>query len=136
MRGKESISFTFPDIQEFWGRLVRRNVLSSALSLMICLATIATRFGLEDGPYLAIFLAYCGIQLALSLAYWTRQNKLIPRIVQRFAVEFMLRTGIPTLPGDVDVLRTKQTVFARDEDGEPHLWTVRRRRDVFTIAPA
>lgn len=136
MRGKESISFTFPEIQEFWDRLVRRTLISSALWLILCLATIATRQGLGDGPYLVAFLAFCGLQLALSLAYWTRQNKLIPRINQRFAVEFMLRTGTPTFPEDLDILRIKQTVAARDEDGEAHLWTVKRRRDVFTIAPA
>jgi hypothetical protein len=95
MRGKESISFTFPEIQELWDRLVRRTLISSALWLMLCLATIGTRQGLGDGPFLVAVLVCGGLQL-LSLAYWRRQNKLIPRINQRFAVEFMLRTGKPT----------------------------------------
>jgi hypothetical protein len=115
---------------------VRRTLISSALWLMLCLATIGTRQGLGDGPFLVVVLVFGGLQLALSLAYWRRQNKLIPRINQRFAVEFMLRTGKPTFPEDIDILQVKQTVAARDEDGEAQLWTVKRRRDVFTIAPA
>ncbi|MCU1531320.1 MAG: hypothetical protein JWO49_891 [Arthrobacter sp.] len=134
MRGKEPISFTFPEMQEFWDRLVRRVLISSALWLMLCLATIGTRQGMGDGPYLVVLLVFGGLQLALSLAYWKRENKLVPRINQRFAVEFMLRTGTPTPPEDLDILRAKQTVTARDKDDETHLWIVKRRRDVFTLA--
>ena len=134
MHGKESIIFTFPEIQEFWDRLVRRTLISSALWLMLILATIGTRQGMGDGPYLVVFLVFCGSQLALSLAYWNRENKLIPRINQRLAIEFMLRTGTPTPPEDLDILQGKQTVTARDEDGAARRWIVKRRRDVFTLA--
>lgn len=89
-----------------------------------------------DGPYLGVLLVFGGLQLALTLAYWNRENKLIPRINERLAVEFMLRTGTPTLPEDLDILQVKQTVTARDEAGTVHRWIVKRRRDVFTLASA
>ena len=69
---------------------------------------------------------FCGLQLALSLAYWNRENKLIPRINQRLAIEFMLRTGAPTPPEDLDVLQGKQTVTARDDNGAARRWIVKR----------
>lgn len=83
MHGKQSISFTFPEIQEFWDRLVRRMPISSALWLTLILATIGTRQGMGDGPYLVVLLVFGGLQLALTLAYWNRENKLIPRINER-----------------------------------------------------
>lgn len=133
VHGKQSISFTFPEIQEFWDRLVRRMLISSALWLMLLLATIGTRQGMGDGPYLVVLLVFGGLQLALSLDYWNRENKLIPRINQRLAVEFMLRTGTPAPPEDLDILQVKQTVTARDEDGAAHRWIVKRRSDMFTL---
>lgn len=136
VHGKQSISFTFPEIQEFWDRLVRRMLISSALWLMLLLATIGTRQGMGEGPYLAVLLVFGGLQLALSLAYWNRENKMIPSINERLAVEFMLRTGTATSPKDLDILHVKQTVTVRDETGAPHRWIVKRRRDVFTLASA
>lgn len=136
MHGKQSISFTFPEVQEFWDRLVRRMLISSALWLMLSLATIGTRQGMGEGPYLVVLLVFGGLQLALSLAYWNRENKLIPRVNERLAVEFMLRTGTPTPPEDLDILQVKQTVTARDETGVAHRWIVKRRRDMFTLVSA
>ena len=81
---------------------MRRTLLSAALWLMLILVTIATKLGLGDGPYLVAVLAFGGLQLALSLSFWTRQNKLMPRIKQRFTVEIMLRTGSPTAPEGLD----------------------------------
>ncbi|WP_104045493.1 hypothetical protein [Arthrobacter sp. ZGTC412] len=136
MNSKHSISFTFPEIQEFWDRLVRRMLITSALWLMLILATIGTRQGMGDGPYLVVLLVFGGLQLALSLAYWNRENKLVPGINQRLAIEFMLRTGTPTPREDLDILQVKQTVTAHDADGAPHIWIVKRRRDVFTLLSA
>ncbi|WP_427175227.1 hypothetical protein [Arthrobacter sp. 92] len=135
MRAREAISFTFPEIQEFQDRLVRRTLLSLSCWLMLILATIGTKLGLGDGPYLLAVLVFGGCQLALSLAYWSRQNKLTPRLSQRFAVEFMLRTGNPAAPEGLDILKVKQTVAARDEHGQPRLWTIKRRGEVFTVVP-
>ncbi|WP_458111278.1 hypothetical protein M1D88_13105 [Arthrobacter sp. R1-13] len=136
MNGKQSISFTFPEIQEFWDRAVRRTLISSALWLMLLLATIGTRQGMGEGPYLVVFLVFGGLQLALSLSYWSRENKMLPRLNERLAVEFMLRTGTPTAPEDLDILQARQTVTARDETGAAQRWILKRQRDVFTLAAA
>ncbi|MFJ5697991.1 hypothetical protein [Arthrobacter sp. NPDC093139] len=111
-------------------------LISSALWLMLILAAIGTRQGMGEGPYLVVLLAFGGLQLALSLAYWNKENKLIPRINARLAIEFMLRTGTPTPPEDLDILQVKQTVTARDDTGAIHRWIVKRRRDVFTLTSA
>ena len=40
------------------------------------------------------------------------------------------------LSEDIDILLVKRTVATRNEDGNIRLWSVKRKRDVFTIAPA
>lgn len=137
MDGKEVISFTFPDIHDFWVMLVSRNLISVAVALSTFLVEFAHRRA-EVGEQwlLGAYLLFGAVSLAASLVYWSHQNKLIPRINQRFAIEFMLRTGCPIIAGDIDVLEVKRTLAARDQDGNTCLWSVKRRRDVFTVAPA
>lgn len=137
MDSKESISFTFPEIHEHWLMLQRRSMISMALWLMIILATIANRRAeIGDDWLLTAYIVFCGVSLPASLMYWSRQNKLSPRINRRFAIEFMLRTGYPSFPEDLDILQVKRTVAARDEEGNSHLWSVKLKGDVFTVAPA
>lgn len=137
MDGKEVISFTFPDIHDYWVLLVRRNLVSLAVSLSLFLGDLANRRAEIGEQWLLGTYLLCGaISLAASLAYWSRQNKLIPRINQRFIIEFMLRTGCPVIAEDIDVLEIKRTLAARDQDGTMCLWSVKRRRDVFTVKPA
>lgn len=62
------------------------------------MVTIGSQQGMGDAPCLAVLLVFGGLQLALSLDYWDRENKLIPRLNQRLAVEFMLLTCTP-IPG-------------------------------------
>lgn len=137
MTGAEHISFTFPEIREFWDLFVRRQLISAALWLMLILVTIANkRREVGDDWLVAAYLVFAGVSLAASLTYWSHRNKLTPRLNQRFAIEFMLRTGNPLFTEDIDILLVKRTVAARDEDGNIRLWSVKRKRDVFTIAPA
>lgn len=137
MDGKEVISFTFPDIHDYWVMVVFRNLLSVAGWLSVLLVEYGHRWA-EDGEQLLLgtYLVVGALSLAASLTYWSHQNKLIPRINQRFVIEFMLRTGCPVIAEDIDVLEIKRTLAARDQEGNTCLWSVKRRRDVFTVAPA
>jgi hypothetical protein len=132
------MNFTFPAIHTYWLIGVWQNLILAGLWLMpISAAFIIGQDQIWDGasavPLITIF---SGVALILSLAGGSEQKKLIPAINERFAVEFMLRTGYPPYPEDVDVLQVQDTVAVRDEEGHIHLWRVRRQRDIFTIEPA
>jgi hypothetical protein len=118
MAGAEHINFTFPEIREFWDLFVRRQLISAALWLMLILVTIANkRREVGDDWLVAAYLVFAGVSLAASLTYWSHRNKLTPRLNQRFAIEFMLRTGNPLFTEDIDILLLHATRTAISDSG-------------------
>lgn len=132
------MNFTFPAIRTYWLIGVWQNLILVGVWLMpIFGSLIIGPSPIWDGASaVPLMIIFYGLSLLLSVFGGVEQKKLIPAINERFAVEFMLRTGYPPSPEDIDFLQVKDTVAGRDEEGRVHVWSVRRKRDVFTIEPA
>lgn len=137
----EAMSFSFPAIHTYWLIGVWQNVILVGFWLMSTFGVLNIgQSRIWDGgfaaPLVTAFITLGGLNVLLSIFGGSEQRKLIPAINERFAVEFMLRTGYPPYPEDIEVLQVQDTVAVRNEKGAIQLWSVRRRRDVFTIKPA
>jgi hypothetical protein len=135
MGGTEAMKFTFPEIHAYWLMGLWQNLALLALWLMLTFGVLTMGQVRREGWFAAALITVYGLGLIVSMAGSSRQKRLTPVINERFAVEFMLRTGYPPYPENIDVLQVKRTVAVRDQEGVVHLWSVKRKRDVFTIQP-
>ena len=126
-------SFTFPEMQSYWRDTTRYRAFSAVL-------TVAPAYFLASGHRSTgnvwVLLACWAVAGISALAYYSRVNKMREAINQKFAIQFMFRTGYPPYPEDIDVLKVKNTVAVRTEDGDVQRWRVKRKRDTFIISPA
>jgi len=130
-------SFTFPEMGTYWRFTLVRKILSVSMACAYFAGELITRYTrASDFWVLAGFLAYGAAAGITALAYYGRVNKMRGVINQKFAIQFMFRTGYPPYPEDVDVLEVKKTVAVRKDDGAVQLWRVKRKRDMFIISPA
>jgi hypothetical protein len=138
MSGTGAMTFSFPEIHAYWLLGVRQNLVQLALMLML-LAFAWLTMGQDrvgDDWHSTVLMTLYGLGIILSLTASSRQKKLVPAVNERFAVEFMLRTGYPPYPDDIDVLQVKRTIAVVTEEGNVRLWKVKRKGDMFTIEPA
>jgi hypothetical protein len=134
----EPLSFTFPEARQYWIISIYRDTLTLGLWGLLFLATTpGNTMPADDTTQLIMTGTVLGTSLAVSLAYWSRINKLTPRINQRFAIELMLRTGHPTINEPAaDVTHGKHTINIIDQNGHTHYWSTRRKRGTFIVTPA
>jgi hypothetical protein len=133
----EPLSFTFPEARQYWIISIYRDTLTLGLWGFLFLATTPGNHSPDQEAWqLTATLAVLGLSLGASLAYWSRINKLTPRINQRFAIELMLRTGHPTINETADVTQGKHTINTIDQNGNTHYWSTRRKRGTFIVTPA
>lgn len=134
---EEALRFTFPEAHQYWVITAYRDAFTLALAAFLLISTMpGSNTPANDTSQLLMTGTVLGTSVVVSLAYWSRINKLTPRLNQRFTIELMLRTGHPTVNDTADVTRGKHTITTLDQDGNPHYWTVQRKRGTFTVTPA
>jgi hypothetical protein len=127
-------SFTFPEIHRYWRDTTRYRVFSAALTLALPVYFLVSGHrSNEDGWILLACWAVAGIA---ALAHYARVNTMREEINQKFAIQFMFRTGYPPYPEDINVLEVKKIIAVRTDSGDVQLWRVKRKRDMFIISPA
>lgn len=137
MDGAESFTFTFPEMRSYWRCTLLRTSFSLTVGFGYLAGTLVARYThAADAWAVAAFLVYLAVAGISALTYYSRINKMRATINQKFAIQFMFRTGYPPYPEDVDVLEVKKTVAIRKDDGAVELWRVKRKRDMFIISPA
>ena len=131
-----SESFAFPEMRAYWRYTLLRKILSVSMAVAYFAGVLITRYtNAADAWTVAGFLSYGAVAGISALAYYSRVNKMREAINQKFAIQFMFRTGYPPYPEDIDVLEVKKTVAVRKDDGDVQLWRVKRKRDTFIISP-
>lgn len=134
---EEALRFTFPEAHQYWITTACRDTLTLTLAVLLLISTFpGNTMSVDDTTQLVMTGTVLGTSLAVSLGYWTRINKLTPRLTQRFTIELMLRTGHPTVLNDINPTHRKQLISTLDQNGITHYWTMRRKRDTFTVTPA
>jgi len=127
-------SFTFPEMHSYWRDTARYRAFTVVLTVVMpAYFLVSGHRSTENVWVLPACWAVAGIS---ALGYYSGVNKMREAINQKFAIQFMFRTGYPPYPEDIDVLEVKKTIAVRKDDGDVQLWRVKRKRDTFIISPA
>jgi hypothetical protein len=135
LMGEDGFTITFPELRRYWlaDFLFR---LSGPLAGVVGLLAISAVAANPDsrGFYMVLVVVAFVLFIALRIYCSRTTKRLAPLVNERFAAEFMLRTG-QDYPQHLQILDVRETIPARTQDGSVSLWSVRRRRDAFHLAP-
>jgi hypothetical protein len=135
LMGKDGLTITFPELRQYWLAdclLQLSGPLAGVVGLLAISAVAANRD--SRGFYMVLVVAAFVLFIGLRIYCSRTTKRLAPLVNERFAAEFMLRTGLE-YPQHLQILEIQETIPARNQDGSVSLWSVRQRRDAFHLAP-